>query len=63
MVDPQTGLRLPLVHHLVQQRVLNFDPIVPLDMPPAERELEGPAGSDVNGQLSQATAHAGGEPN
>jgi hypothetical protein len=62
MIDWQPGFRLPLVHHLVQQRVLDFCPTMPSDMLSAERELDRPTGPDIHGELSQPAAHPAGEP-
>jgi hypothetical protein len=63
MIDSKPGLSLPLVHHLVQQRVLDFCPTVPGDMLPAQGKLHRPAGPDIHGELPQAAAHSPGEPN
>jgi hypothetical protein len=62
MIDSKPGLGLPLVHHLVQQRVLDLCPTVPGDMLPAQGELERTAGPDIHGELSQPAAHSAGEP-
>jgi hypothetical protein len=61
MVHPQPCLRLPLVHHLVQQGVLDLGPAVPRNVPPADRKLDWAAGLDVHRKLAQAAAHSGGE--
>jgi hypothetical protein len=62
VVDLQFGLGLPLVHHLVQQRVLDLSPTVPGDMLPAQGELERPTGPDIHRELAQPPAHPAGEP-
>ena len=40
VIHRSTGLRLPLVHHLVQQGVLHFLPQVAGDVAPADRDLD-----------------------
>ena len=62
MIDSKPSLGLPLMHHLVQQRVLDFRPTVPGDVLPAQGELERPTGPDIHGQLPQPPAHPAGEP-
>ena len=62
MVDRKTGLRLPLMHHLVQNRVLDFRPRVAQDMTPADGDLGGPTGAEVYRQLSEPGAHPAGDP-
>ena len=62
MIDSKPGLRLPLVYHLVQQRMLDLSPTVPGDMLPAQGELDRPAGPDIHGELPQPAAHPAGEP-
>jgi hypothetical protein len=62
MVDRKTGLRLPLMHHLVQNRVLDFRPRVAKDMTPADGDLGGPTGCEVYRQLSEPGAHPAGDP-
>ena len=62
MIDSKPGLSLPLVHHLVQQCVLDFCPTLPGDMSPADGKLERPAGPDIHRELPQAPVHPAGEP-
>jgi hypothetical protein len=39
MIDPQAALRLPLVHHLVQHRVLDLGPRMSGQVPATDRDL------------------------
>jgi len=62
MIDPKPGFGLPLVHHLVQHGMLDLGPCVPRDVTPADGDIEWAAGPDLNRELTQAGAHAAGEP-
>ena len=63
MVNTQSGFRLPLMHHLVQHRLLDLGPGMPGEMPPAQPDLERIAGLQIDGELPQAGAHPAGQPN
>jgi hypothetical protein len=54
----ETALGLPLVYHLMQQRLLYLSPWVPGNVAAADRDLYWTARLEVYGQLSQAGAHA-----
>lgn len=56
------GLRLPLMHHLVQQRVLHLGPGVARDVATADGDLQRPPGSDIHAQLTEPSPHPAGEP-
>ncbi len=58
MIDLKPGLRLPLVDHLMQQRVLNLAPRVPRDVAAADGNTEWTSGSDLHRELTEAGAHA-----
>ena len=62
MIDANPGLGLPLMYHLVQQRVLDLLPCVPRDVTTADGDIERAAGPDLDCQLTQPGAHAAGEP-
>jgi hypothetical protein len=62
VVDPESALRLPLVYHLVQHRVLDLGPRVTSEVPAADRDLQRLAGSDLHRQLTEPGAHAAGQP-
>jgi hypothetical protein len=62
MIDAQAALRLPLVHHLVQHRMLYLAPWMSRKVPAADGDLEGPTGPDLHRELAQAGAHAAGKP-
>jgi hypothetical protein len=57
MIDRQTGLRLPLVHHLVQHGVLHLGPRVPGHVPPAQGDLERVPVPEIDAELPQAAPH------
>ena len=57
MIDSEPGLRLPLVHHLVQHRVLDFGPRVPGQVPAADRDLQRLTRPNLHGQLTQSGPH------
>jgi hypothetical protein len=42
--------------------MLDFRPCVPRDMTPADGDIQRPAGSDLDRELTEAGAHAAGEP-
>jgi hypothetical protein len=58
MIDRQPCLCLPLMHHLVQHRMLYLGPGMPVDMSPADHNLVGLAGLEVDGELTQAALHS-----
>jgi hypothetical protein len=62
MIDAKPGFGLPLVYHLVQQGMLDLGPCMPRDVTPADGDIEWASGPDVNGELTQAGAHAAREP-
>jgi hypothetical protein len=62
MIDPKPGLSLPLVNHLVQQRVLDLVPPMPRDMASAQGKLDRSTGANIHRELSQPAAHPAGEP-
>ena len=62
VVHREAGLGLPLVHHLVQHRVLHLGPRVAQQVAAADRDLERPAGAEVDGQLAEPGAHPAREP-
>ena len=62
MIDSEPVLGLPLVHHLVEHRVLDLGPRVPSEVPAADRDLQWLPGPDFHGQLAQPGAHAAGQP-
>ena len=62
MIDPESALRLPLVHHLVQHGVLDLRPRMTGQVPPADCDLQRLAGPDIHRQLAEPGAHAAGQP-
>ncbi len=52
MVDPEIALRLPLVNHLVQQRVPDFPPAVSLDVEVTDGDLERAVCGEIEGQFA-----------
>jgi hypothetical protein len=62
VVHRKAGFSLPLVHHLVQQGMLDLGPRVPGDMAAADRDFQRPAGVKVNAQLTEPAAHSTREP-
>ena len=58
MIDGEPVLGLPLVYHLVQQRVLHFGPRMSGYVAAADRDLEWAAGPQVHRQLAEPGAHA-----
>jgi hypothetical protein len=57
VIDGNAGLVLPLVYHLVQQRVQRFGPAVALDVGAADRNLGGDAGCG-GAVVPEAALHA-----
>ena len=57
MIDSQPGFGLPLVHHLVQQGMLDLAPGVAGDVTPADGDIDWPAGPDLDRKLTQPGAH------
>src|SRR5438093_5388393 len=62
MIHPQPGLRLPLMDHLVEHRVLDFQPRMPEEMAPADRDLDRSLGPEIHAQLAQAGSHSPRDP-
>src|SRR3954454_5612199 len=62
MVDLLAGLSLPLVHHLVQQGVLDLAPIMPPDVSPTHTDFFG-LPVLVHHQLTETALHPAGKPN
>jgi hypothetical protein len=62
VIDAKAALRLPLVHHFVQHRVLDLGPGMPGQVPPADCDLQRLAGPNLNRQLTQPGPHAAGQP-
>lgn len=61
VVDELAVLRLPLVNHLMQQRVLDLGPPVTPNVPPADGDLAGRA-TAARGELTETLAHAARKP-
>jgi hypothetical protein len=61
VIYAQSALRLPLVHHLVQQRVLDLGPGMTSEMPATDSDLQRPARPNLNRQLTQPGPHAAGQ--
>ena len=62
VVHRETGLRLPLMHHLVQQGVLHLGPGVAGDVATADGDLHRSPGSDLHAQLAEPRPHPAREP-
>jgi hypothetical protein len=62
VIHREAGLRLPLMHHLVQQGVLHLDPGMARDVATAEGDLYRPPGSDIHAQLTEPSPHPAREP-
>jgi hypothetical protein len=62
MIHSKPGFGLPLVHHLVQQGVLDLGPWVPRDVTPTDGDIERAAGLDLDRELAQTGAHAARKP-
>jgi hypothetical protein len=63
MVNPKSRLRLPLMHHLVQEGVLHLRPIMPQEMPPADSNFPRLTSVPVGGKLAQPALHPAGQAN
>jgi hypothetical protein len=63
VVHWQARFRLPLVHHLVQHRVLDLSPRMPIEVSPAQSDLCSAARLRVHRKLSQTALHTIGDPN
>jgi hypothetical protein len=63
MIHSQPRLGLPLVHHLMQQGVLDLGPRVPIEVSPAHTDFFCPASHKVHRELAQAALHPAGDPN
>src|SRR3954464_5994842 len=62
VVDLQARLSLPLVHHLVQQCVLDLAPVMPPDVSPTHTDFFG-LPVLVHHQLTETALHPAGKPN
>ena len=62
MIHREAGFGLPLMHHLVEQRLPHTGPAVPLEVTPADTDRDGLAGAPVQPKLAQPAAHPAGEP-
>jgi hypothetical protein len=60
VIDWEPVLRLPLMYHLVQHRVLYLCPGVPVKMSPAQRDLDRVTVGRVHRKLPQTALHATG---
>ena len=61
MIDRHPILGLPLVHHLVQQRVEGFFPSMPPDVPPTDRDLGWTTRRAGRAVLAESIPHAAGD--
>ena len=57
MIDLHPGFRLPLVYHLVKQRMLHFRPVVSPDVVSADANFPRLAGLGIYRQLTQSALH------
>jgi hypothetical protein len=57
MIDPEPGLRLPLVHHFMEHGVLDLWPRMSSQVTSADRNLQRPPGPDLHRQLTQPGPH------
>jgi hypothetical protein len=62
VVHREAGLRLPLVHHLMQQGVLHLGPGVAGDVATTDGDLDRPPGPELNAQLAESRPHPAREP-
>ena len=62
VIDSNSGLGLPLMHHLVQHGMLDLEPRVASDVTPADSDLQRTTRPNVHRHLAQAGAHTAGEP-
>ena len=62
VIHRDAGLRLPLMHHLVQQRVLHLGPAMAGDVATTDGDLDRPPGPDLHAQLAEPRPHPAGEP-
>ena len=62
MIHPQARLRLPLMDHLVQHRMLHFRPGMAGEMAAADGDLDRPSGSEIHAQLAQPGPHPSRDP-
>lgn len=58
MIHRETALCLPLMHHLVQHRMLHLGPRMTVDMAAAQRDLRCSRGPAVQRELPQSSFHA-----
>jgi hypothetical protein len=61
VIHRDAGLRLPLMHHLVQQGVLHLGPGVARDVATADGDLQRRPGPDIHAQLTEPSPHPAGE--
>jgi hypothetical protein len=57
MIDREAALCLPLVHHLVQHRVLHLAPRVPRHVTPTQGDLQRVSVPEVDAQFAKPTPH------
>ena len=62
VIHTQARLRLPLMDHLVQHRMLHFRPGMAGEMAAADGDLDRPSGSEIHAQLAEPSAHSLGDP-
>jgi len=62
MIDPESGLGLPLVHHLMEHGVLDLRPGMVSKVTPADSDLHWRPGPDAHRQLTETGAHPAGKP-
>ena len=58
MINRESALRLPLVHHLVEHCVLHLGPRMPVYVPPTQGDLAGLSGPAVDRELAQPALHS-----
>jgi hypothetical protein len=61
MVHLEPRLGLPLMHHLVEHRVLDFGPGVTRKVPAAHGDLERAAGAELHAYFAQPAPHPAGD--
>ena len=62
VIQGQSSLDLPLVHHFMENRVFDFCPDLVPDVGPADRDGDRFTGSDVHAVFAEAGLHPAGEP-
>jgi hypothetical protein len=63
MIYRHAGLRLPLVHHLVEHRVLDLSPWMACDVPPAQGYFRRLTSAVVDRELTKTPFHPVRDPN